>query len=99
MTDTDVKVRKGMIRYQPVVDAVERLARHFGDPIITNDSIESVLVERGIEYGSAQYNRIRQTYRVAKERGTAGIFHVDEICCDVLRKHPAELYGAEWFNA
>lgn len=62
-------------------------------------SIEGLLAAVGIEPGSKKYHRIRKSFRLGKERGHAGVFHVDEVCCDVLGKHPSELYGEEWFAA
>lgn len=40
----------------------------------------------------------RQRLGSANTKGWIDLFHADEFCCEVLRKHPAEIYGSDWFE-
>lgn len=92
-------MRKGQIDYAPVVERIERLMLTLSDPILPITAIEPLLVEQGVELGSKQYERLRKAYRRNVERGTGDLHHVDEMCVAVLRRHPAELYGDDWYDA
>lgn len=94
-----MKDRRIQLDYKPVQEAVERLAAYYGDVLQDDLGIDALLEKRGIAAGTTKWRRLRREYQRSVKRGTGGIYHVDEICCGVLRKHPAELYGEEWFEA
>lgn len=97
---TVAKKRKSptQINYAPLAERIERLMLSLSDPILPMAGIEELLIDRGVVSGSKQYNRLREAHRINLKKGTAGVHQIDEMCVTVLRRHPAELYGDEWYD-
>jgi hypothetical protein len=80
-------MRRNQIDYAPIVQRIEALG-----------GIDAALSAANLHHDDNEYRKLQVSYLRCSRRGTGSVFHVDELCVRILRAHPSELYGREWFD-
>lgn len=49
--------------------------------------------------GTTEYERWKKKMQRMTKRGSATVYQVDEFCIKMLKAHPSEIYGEDWWDA
>lgn len=66
------------------------------DAIAERGGLAATAQRRGLD--AAAYERMRQAIQRGRRSGELTVHAADELCVGLLRSHPWEVYGDEWFT-
>lgn len=67
-------------------------------PKIPVGPLVAALGEQGLPVSRRSNIRLADAWGRALASGRIGLYLADEIVCTLLKSHPSEVYGHEWFN-
>lgn len=79
-------------------DAVEAYAVGETDVVPALPILEFVQAQRAVTTDPVVAERLNQVSMLLKNNVKVGYYEADAICCDLLHRHPADVYGPEWFE-